>query len=364
MVYNRLSSLQVYTGEICSAKLRGIFVNFFPVFLTSGILFNYALGAIDDFRYYDTSLVALGIVALFEVLMFWLPETPRWLMSRGYVEDAEKVLVWLRGNKIGIDREMDDMKKSMSKKKTNVWKLFLKPRVFKPLFYILTLFFVQQMGGINGVTPFAGLILSNAGFSNPRTTAIYAVGVSGFLGLAVALVLVDVIGRKTPLIISEAGQFLATAMLGIHTYITRPSLCDFESSAMGPTEMATPDAIPCNPQFQYMALFSIILFAFSFTSGANSVPYVLLAELMPLPVRGKASGIAAAMTWGCAAFFTGFYFEFREWITPWFTLWAVAVIDILGLLFIVLLIPETKGKKLEQLENMFVKKPDTVETVL
>jgi SP family facilitated glucose transporter-like MFS transporter 8 len=344
----------VYTGELCSAKLRGVFVNFFPVFLTTGVLFNFALGAIDNFRYYDTSLVAVGIVALFEVLMFWLPETPRWLMSQGYAERAEHVLLWLRGNKIGIGKELADMKKSLSQKKTNVWKLFLQRRVFQPLVYLLILFFVQQMGGINGITPFAGLILSDAGLSNPRTTSIYAVGLSGFVGLSVSIVLVDLIGRKTPLIISEIGQFLAIIMLGIHAYITRPSLCDFSTS----------DAMPCNPQFQYMALVSIIGFALSFTAGANSVPYVLLAEFMPLSVRGKASGIVAALTWGSSALFTGLYFEFREWITPWFTLWLVALVDLIGVVFIILIIPETKGKKLEELEKVFVKRPDTVETVL
>ena len=345
----------MYTGELCSAKLRGIFVNFFPVFLTSGILFNYALGAIDNFRYYETSLVAVGIVALFEVLMFWLPETPRWLMLRGHADEAERVLLWLRGKTIAIDRELADMKKSLSKKKINIWKLFMKRRVFKPLAYLLILFFVQQMGGVNGITPFAGLILSNAGLSNPRTTSIFAVGVSGFVGVAISLVLVDLIGRKTPLIISETGQFVATVMLGIHAYITRPSLCNFDSSS---------ETMTCNPQFQYMALISIIVFTVSFTSGANSVPYVLLAEFMPLSVRGKASGIASAVTWGCAALFTGLYFQFRELITPWFTLWGVAMIDLLGLVFIILVIPETKGKKLEELEKLFVKRPDVVETVL
>ena len=338
------------------------------MFLTVGVLFNYILGAIEDFRYYHISLVAVGIVAVFEVLMFWLPETPRWLISRGYVEEAEKVLLWLRGKKIGVEKEMDGMKKSLSVKKRNIWKLFLRRTVLIPLTYVLILFFVQQMGGVNGVTPFAATIFKNAGLSSPRQTATYAVGVSGVVGLSFSVILVDFVGRKFPLVISLIGQFLAISMLGIHAYITRPSLCESSpaanSSLIDPSESDASDTEVCNPQFQYMALVSIIFFAVSFTSGANSVPYVVLSELLPLSVRGKASGMASALTWGCAAFFTGLFFQVQHLITPWITLWCVGTLNIVGVVFVVVFIPETKGKKFEELENMFVKKPDVVETVI
>ena len=357
----------MYIAENCSAKLRGIYGNFFASFLTVGVLFNYILGAIDDFRYYHISLVAVGIVALFEVLMFWLPETPRWLLSRGYVEKAEQVLLWLRGKKVDIDKELAGMKQSFSKKKKNIWKLFLRRAVLIPLTYILIIFFIQQMGGVNGITPFAGTLLKDAGLSNPRTTATYAVGVAGVVGLFIAFILVDCVGRKLPLVLSWSGQFLATTLLGIHAYITRPSLCDFSpagnSSTLPPPEENSETQV-CNPQFQYMALTSIIFYTLSFTSGANSIPYVLLAELLPLSVRGKASGIASALTWGCSAFFTGVYFQTRGLITPWITLWGVAILDLCGVFFVILFIPETKGKKFEELEKIFVKRPDRVETVL
>ena len=330
----------------------------FPVFITVGILLSYALGAIRDFRYYQISLVAVGIVTLFEILMFWLPETPRWLLSRGYREQAEDVLLWLRGKKLNINTELEDMKKSISKRKAKVWKLFLKPSVLKPLVYILIIFGVQQGGGINAITPFAGTLLSNAGVSNPRTTTIYAVGVSGLATVIVSAILIDFSGRKFLLIVSGAGQFLGTVMLGIHAFVTRPSLCS-NSSAVDDTEMTV-----CNPQFQYLALTSIIFFCVMFVIGYNSVPFVLLSELLPLPVRGIASGMATAMSWVTAAIFTGFYLEFTKLVRPWFVLWAIAGLNIATVVFVIIFIPETKGKRLEELENLFVKKPDIVKTVL
>ena len=337
---------------MCSPKLRGIYGNLFAVFLTTGVLFNYALGAIDNFRYYYISLVAVGIVAVFEVLMLQLPETPRWLMSKGYTEKAEDVLLWLRGKKIGTKKEIDEMKKSLAEKKRNVWRLFLKRSVITPVVYVLIIFAIQQSGGINAITPFVGIILRDAGVSSPRTISIFSVGIPGLIFLVVAIILVDFTGRKFLLAVSGTGQFLAVAMLGIHAFITRPSLC-------GPSLETA-----CNPQFQYLAIFSIIFFIISFTVGYNSIPYVLLAELLPLSVRGKASGLASSLSWSCAAVFLLFFFDFTALITPWFTFWFISLLNISTVLFIIIFVPETKGKQLGELETLFKRKPDVVEAIL
>ena len=349
----------MYTGELSSPKLRGIFINIFPTFLVFGVLLNYIVGAINGFRYYYTSLVAVGLVALFEVLMFWLPDTPRWLLSRGYGEEAENVLLWLRGKKIGIKKELDEMKASLVAKKSEekkVWKLFLKRNVAVPVMYTLVLFTVQQGCGINAITPFAGLLFSDAGIDSPRTTSIYAVGISGIVGLIISIVAVDVLGRKFLLVAGGTGAFLAATGLGIHFFITRPSLCN--STAVEASFE------PCNLQYQMLATVSVIVFVVAFNIGYNTVPYVLLSELLPLSVRGVASGIAAVAAWITATLFTGFYLEFAELVRPWFAMWSLAAINVASVLFVILLIPETKGKSLEEMENKFVGKPDIVETIL
>jgi MFS family permease len=371
----------VYTAELCSATLRGIYGNVFPIFLTSGLLFNYALGAIPDFRYYYISLVAVGIVVLFWLLMVWLPETPRWLLSSGRRscflqsdkgERAKSVLQWLRGKNVDITGELNEIKNSASETEAKIWKLFLKRSVLIPVAYLLVIFAMQQAGGINAITPFAGTILSDAGVSSPRATAIYAVGASGIAGFTLSIILVEILERKCLLIISGIGQFLGALLLGIHAILTRPSLCDsslatnssgvainssgmfMNSSAMGPDNIV--DAA-CNPELQYLVFFSIILFVFIFTLGYNSIPFILLSELLPLSVRGVASGMASAMAWFCAALFTGFYFELSNKITPWITLWGIAVLDIATVVFVLVFIPNTKGRRLEDLQYLFAESP-------
>ena len=347
----------MYTAELSSAKLRGTFGNFFPSFLTTGIFLTFLLGTIKGFRYYYTSLIAVGLVALFEASMFWLPETPRWLLSRKYEKRATRVLSWLRGKEIDIKKELEEMKQSISATKIKAWRILLRRSALIPFIYTLILFAARTGSGINGITPFAGKLLSDAGVSNPRLTTIYAVGVSGLVGLIVSFVFVDILGRKVLLVISGTGGLLATGMLGIHFFITNPNLCD--------TSVEENDSV-CNPQYQLLSVFSITLFCFTFNVGYNSVPFILLSELLPLPVRGIASGFAAAVSWSCAALYSGFYLQFIDLVRPWFAMWGTAALNVAVILFIILLIPETKGKTLEEMEKKFVRKTDrhVVETVL
>ena len=108
----------------------------------------------------------------------------------------------------------------------------------------------------------------------------------------------------------------------------------------------------------------MIIFVVSFTFGFNTVPYVLLPELLPLTVRGMASGFAAVSAWGGAALFTGFYLEFATLVRPWFAMWMLAGINVAVVIFVILFIPETKGKSLEEIESKFVRKPSVIKTVL
>ena len=356
--------IQVYIAEVNSAKLRGIFGTLTQIMLTFGIIINYAVGAIDDFPYYYISLVAVGIVALFEVLMIWLPETPRWLLSRGYGEDAEKVLLWLRGKKIGIQRELDDMKKAIAESKaktSNVWRGFLKRNVLVPFIYVLITFFLQQGGGVGIVTSLASSLFTDAGVSNPRTTTIYAVGCASLIGNFASFIMVDLVGRTSLLILSGTGTFLGLTMMGVHFFITRPSLCDSSNSTL----VESVDLMEsCNTHFGPLAIVSLILFRFAFAIGWGPLPWVLVSELLPLSVRGVASGFGNFTAQSVAAIITGFYLQYAELVQPWFAMWTFSMTNLASVLFVLIFIPETKGKTLEEMERRFERRTKVVETVL
>ena len=360
--------IQVYLGEVSSKKLRGVVGATSQGILTSGIMFSYILGAIRGFRYYYISLVAVGIVGLFEVLMIWLPETPRWLLAKGHVEQAESVLLWLRGKKFDIKEELEEIEKVVAKKnsKKNMMQEFLRRGVIIPFIYVFTSFVFQQIGGVSAIVAFAAAIFSDAGVANPRVASIYAVGVVGVIGNISIVFVVDSIGRRTLLILSGSAMCVGYVMLGTHFFITRPSLCSsngFNNSTSLMLDAPTTSE-PCNAHFAPLAIASLVLCRFSFAIGFGPVPYILLSEMLPLSVRGFASGLVATVMWLTVSAVSGLYLEYVALVEQWFAMWTFALFNLLGVLLTIVFIPETKGKSIEELERKFAKESNDVKTDL
>ena len=342
--------VQVYIAEISPVKLRGVFGSLNELMLTLGIIFNYGVGSITDFPYFNVAMVAVGLVALFEVLMIWLPETPRSLLSRGYSKEAERSLRLLRGNEYDIDAEVKEIKESITssrKKGIAVWRQFLKKSVSIPVVYVLLVLFFAQGGGISIIASYAATIFSDAGISNPRVTAIYAVGVASLTGNIVSFFTVDLLGRKILLLLSGTGMVIGSVMLGTHFFITRPSLC-LNSTIIDTVEMV--EETPCNAVYTPLAIVSL---RFSFSVGWGPIPWLLVSELLPLSVRGVASGAATFLTSSTAAVVSGSFLPYSQLVRPWFAVWTFSVINVAATVIVLVFIPETKGKSLEELEKQF-----------
>ena len=356
----------MYIAEISSFKWRGVFGTLVHLALQTGVLLNYGLGSINDFPYYYISLVAIGVVAIFEIFMIWLPETPRWLLSRGYQDSSKEVLKWFRGPKSDITNEINEIKQQIKSGQGNakaIGKKLLQRNILVPFIYILITFSFVHLGGINVIEAFAGDLLSEAGVSRPRTTSIYAIGLANLIGIIVAFFAIEYIGRKILLISSGVLMAVGAGMLGTHYFITRPSLCSSHQSE-NTTMLSTGDmdsyldgeSSSCNPQYGPLAIISLILYNFSFSIGWGPVPWLLLSELLPLSVRGAAAGFAMITNYTSGSITNGFYLEYEELVHPWFALWTFSLTNLASAAFVLIFIPETKGKSLEELERKFEKK--------
>ena len=173
-----------------------------------------------------------------------------------------------------------------------------------------------------------------------------------------SLLTIDLIGRTVLLQLSTLGMLLSSSMLGIHYFITRASLCSHSTNNSMLVDL------PCNDHFQPLAIVSVALFICTFVLGMDTIPWILMAELIPLTVRGVASGMITVTTWGTAAVFSGVFLPYYALVGPWFTMWSFALINLLGALFVFFFIPETRGKSLEEMEKKFERQPKAVETVL
>ena len=348
----------MYSAEISSPKLRGIFTSLAELVLAGGILFVYILGSINGFTYFEISLVLLGIAILFIVVVPWIPETPRWLVfKRKDRTKAMKVLKCLRG--LDSDRLCDELEgieavveNLGSLSVIQLLKQFKKKSVLFPFLVVLVLMIFQELcGGGSTVNTYAAPVFKEAGVKNPLLISSYSIGGSQFFAVVVSVCIIDFVGRKILLILSCSGMFVASVMLGAHFYITRPSLCE-ETMNMTSEDLV----IGCNNQFAPLAIVSLIFFIMSFSVGVGPVLWVLMSEYLPLYVRGFASGIVIAANWATGAAVTGIYLSYANLVKPWFAWWTFSIINLGGLVFVLLFVVETKGKSLEKIQETMIQR--------
>ena len=286
----------------------------------------------------------------------WIPESPRWLLfKRNSREKALKVLQCLRGPKYcDLQTELEGIESAVESLRSlsaiQILKEFRKRSILVPFLILLVLMVFQELcGGGTTVTTYAAIVFEEAGIENPLLTSSYAVGVSQLIATIVSVGIIDYVGRKLLLIVSSCGMFVASIMLGVHFYITRPSLC--ENTYVNVSVAVTDATDGCNDQFAPLAIVSVIFFMMSFAVGIGPVLWALVSEYLPLHVRGLATSVVIVANWTSSVAVTGLYLSYANLVNPWFAWWTFSLINFGGLVFIVIFVVETKGKALEDIQE-------------
>lgn len=342
-------TLKVYISEISTAKLKGLFGACQQLFVTLGIFFVEILGTIftyrPEFKYYHVSLVALAIVLIFEALMLFTKETPRWLMSHNKPDTAKKVLQFLRGPACNIDKELNGMTEALRKQPqltfSQTLQEFQHRAVYFPVLLALGLAFFQQLSGINAAIFYVAPIFAEAQVSNPTLVASFAVGAVQVVFTLASVLLVDLTGRKVLLVIGSVVLCLSGVMIGTE-FILGHLYC--------PTSAC---------RFSPMAIVGLIVYIMAFSIAWGAIPWLMMSELIPQRVRGISSGIVTAFNWSLAAIVTGAFKPYSEAVRPWFAWWTFALFMALSVPFVLVLLPETKGHSLEEIEEQFERRHGT-----
>ena len=346
----------IHCRNITSQASRGVFL-LGQLLVSIGLLLGYLLGSFSSFQYYNAALVITGLGLVNTLLVLPAPETPRWLLVHGKRSRAVVTLELLRGKSSDITSELSDIEIDIAKTKdwkfSKVMKMLVTRAVLVPLFIILCVAIFQECGGILAATSYSASIFKAAGVKAYRATSTYSTAAVQIVITVIAVFLVDTCGRKPLLIVSGIGSFIATVLLGVEFYITRPSLCAQYVNETLTTEVPDTD---CNQQFAPLAIVSLMLFFSAFTIGWGPIPGILLGELLPLRVRGVASGIAMFLRWSFATLVSGTYFDLTKLLTPWFVWWFYSLVNLLSVVFVFVFVFETKGKSLEQIEERFRRK--------
>ncbi len=319
----------LYISEVSPVAVRGRLVSFNQLAVTIGIvlsyLVGYALSGAGDWRWM-LALAAVPSTVLW-LGMVRMPPSPRWLMSHAGEEESRKVLRRIRGRD-DVDGEVSEIKKSLEKQ-TGDWTELLKPAIRPALTVGIGLAVFQQVTGINTVIYYAPTIFQFAGFKSASSAILATLGVGAVnvIMTAVALMLLDKIGRRPLLLTGMAGMTLSLAVLGFAFQSTR--LLD---------------------KLGWVAVISLMVYVGSFAISLGPVFWLLISEIYPLKIRGLAMSAATVVNWAANLVVALTFLSLIQLVGRGGTFWIYAAVGLVSWIFAYALVPETKGRSLEEIE--------------
>jgi len=322
----------LFISETAPTIIRGRLITIYQLAITLGILISYA---VNYFLVKDASWHAIYatviIPAVFLLIgVFFLPESPRWLVLKGNDDEAKKVLNFLRKNvnQTEINTEFEAIKRAVSAEKPTSWSELFSP-LHRPVVTVgIMLFLLQQLSGINAVIYYAPIIFANTGFVHAasQNLATLIIGVVNFLTTILAMVLVERLGRFYLLLIGFVGTAISLGLIFFG------SLLHF-------------------PQMNWLSLFALIAYIIFFAVSLGPLPYVLMSEIFPLNIRGAGMSVSSISNWVFNAIVV-FLFPLLAQLIGIANFFGIfAFICLLGVAFTISYVPETKGISLEQIET-------------
>lgn len=338
-----LHAAPAYLAEMGHPKIRGLLIGLKEVFIGIGIELGLLIGLpcldiIGGWR------IVFGIAILPAVVMAvgmaFLPESPRWLLLAGKPERARAALVWARGKAAGdaavLDKEFDDIT-SMSSDLNEVRGLFFifQRRFLRQLGVGLSLMFFQQVTGQPSVLYYATKMFEKAGLRMGAE----ATGIAGVLGAfklamtCIAVFTVDNAGRRPLLLFGVAGMFFSALLVGIATLISYGSMA-----------------------VTYISIVGLFGFIGSYQMSFGPISWIMVGEVFPLAVRGPAIALATLTNFGTNFVVTLVLPSIQKVFGIGWLYVGFALMTAVSWVVIFLIVPETKGRTLEEIEAVLLGK--------
>ncbi|XP_050355581.1 facilitated trehalose transporter Tret1-2 homolog [Nymphalis io] len=318
----------IYVAEITTPEKRGVLSAVGPGLVSTGIFVVYSLGAFVHWR--RVAAVCAAVSLLTPSLMYFVPESPLWLASKGRMKEAYSAMFWLRQNNSTAQQELMEFTKDRKSAESMTFRqklgLFRRRSVLKPFCLLIVFFAFQEMSGIYVILYYAVDFFKSVGTSvNEFTASIIVGGVRVVMG-AVGAALISSFRRKT--LGWASGLLLGAAMLGA-------AVCD---SLDGPP---------------LVKLACVLLHVCFSMVGFLQLPWIMSGELYPQDIRGVMSGATSCCAYVLIFFNIKTYPQLEKLLTSNGTLYLFAICALLGAAYCYLFLPETKGKTLAEIMRQF-----------
>ncbi|KAK4754085.1 hypothetical protein SAY87_002189 [Trapa incisa] len=329
-------TVPVYIAEVSPQNMRGSLGAVNQLSVTIGILLAYVLGLFVNWRI----LAVMGALPCIVLIpgLFFIPESPRWLAKMGMTEEFESSLQVLRGFDTDISSEVNDIKKSVAssnKRTTITFSDFKRKRYWFPLLIGIGLLVLQQLSGINGVFFYSTTIFESAGISSSNLATV-GLGVIQVIATGVATWLMDKAGRRLLLIVSSSGMTLSLLLVSVSFFL--------EDSISEESKVYSLLGI--------LSLIGLVTLVISYSLGIGAVPWIIMSEILPVSIKSLAGSVATFVNWLMAWAITMSANLLLSWSTGGtFTIYTV--LSSLTVVFVSMLVPETKGRTLEEIQSSF-----------
>ncbi|WP_243792790.1 sugar porter family MFS transporter [Saccharopolyspora gloriosae] len=325
------SSLVVptYIAEIAPPALRGRLVSMNQLMITIGIFVSYLVG----YAFADSGgwRWMLGLAAVPSLLMlaglFGLSESPRWLLSRGRTDQARAALLRTR-TPDEADAEIAEITETMREESKFSYRDLFRPRLRPAVLLGVAVAATNQLVGVNAVIYYAPTILKEAGLGDSAAIlSSVGIGATNMVFTAIALLLIDRVGRR-PLLIGGTSVVIVV-LFGLGALYLLPSV---EGLGM-------------------LLTVGLMLYEAAFAASLGLAIWLINSEVFPTAVRGKASSVGTVTHWGLDFLISISVLTLINAFTATGLFWIYGVLGIIGLSYLYRKLPETKGRSLEDIET-------------
>lgn len=328
-------SIPIFIGEIASKEIRGFLLTLFQVFVKLGVVFAYTLGSWADL--FVLNIVSASLVLIFTISFMFIMETPSFLIRKGQLDKAEKSIKLLRGAAFNAQIEIHDYQESIEKAskapESSIFAELRKRETIKAFIIICCIFVFFQMSGINAVTFYTITVFIEAGITMDPATATIILGLVQVLSTLATIGIVDRFGRVFLLKISLAMIIVGLTGIGMFFHLKNTESTYFEAVS-------------------WLPLTSLCTFVIAFSVGMGPVPFVLLGEIFSSDAKRVIAPIAQTMNF-VMSFAIGLSFPaLASSIGIELTFFIFAGFSVIGLVFVTCVIPETKGKSLDEIQSL------------
>ena len=330
-------SVPLYIAEISPARNRGALVTINQLMITVGILVSYITDywiANDADPFSWRLMFHIGVIPGLTLFtgMFFLPETPRWLISKGRYEEGEVVLKRVEETAL-VDSSLKKLKDEISSDEKNPGSLkeVFTPWLKYPLIIGIGIMILTEFTGIDTIVYYTPKIFKIAGYISNEQSILPAiiVGSSNVFFTVISIFLVDRIGRRPLYFIGLSGLVITLSALGI---------CFHFQEELGDI-------------FSFLTISTMFLFIGSFAISFGPLSWLIISEIFPLKFRGLGMSIGAFTLWSATTIVNYSFLKIVDALTLAGTFWAFAIMGIISGFWGFYLIPETKGKSLESIED-------------